>query len=436
MPNDLFEAGGAGETKLRVAMFVHRFPLVSETFVINQVVGLMRLGHEVDIYSFGAQPPNAALTQPDVAQYRLLERTKYPPASPRDGLRFLRCGVRQAATLLRSQPKALARSLDLVSHRREALLLRLLSMAWLLRDRKTYDVVHCQFGTVGRMVLPLLECGLLNGALVVAFRGSDISQYLKQRGERIYDGLLRRGDYFFTNCYYFQRRLMALGCDPQRLEALYSGIDFNKFRFSFRQRRLDGPVHLITVGRLVEKKGIAFAIRAVAQLLQDGYAVEYIIVGEGELRAQLEALVAELKVAHVVRLLGAKAHGEIVELLKQADIFLGPSVTASTGDEDAMPNSHKEAMAMGVPVVATRHGGIPDLVRHNVSGYLVPERDARAIAECLKHLINHPDAAHEIVTEAREQVEREFDLARLNHQLVEIYRKAIRHRLKRIKEST
>jgi colanic acid/amylovoran biosynthesis glycosyltransferase len=187
MPNDLFEADGAGETKLRVAMFVHRFPLVSETFVINQVVGLMRLGHEVDIYSFGAQPPNAALTQPDVAQYRLLERTKHPAASPRDGLKFLRCGVHQAATLLRSQPKALARSFDLVSHRCEALLLRLLSMAWLLRDRKTYDVVHCQFGTVGRMVLPLLECGLLNGALVVAFRGSDISQFLKQRGERIYD---------------------------------------------------------------------------------------------------------------------------------------------------------------------------------------------------------------------------------------------------------
>jgi GT2 family glycosyltransferase len=94
------------------------------------------------------------------------------------------------------------------------------------------------------MVLPLLECGLLNGALVVAFRGSDISQFLKQRGERIYDGLLRRGDYFFTNCRYFQCRLMALGCDPQRLEALYSGIDFNKFRFSRRQRRSDRPEQL------------------------------------------------------------------------------------------------------------------------------------------------------------------------------------------------
>jgi colanic acid/amylovoran biosynthesis glycosyltransferase len=137
MANELFETGGVGETKLHVAMFVHRFPLVSETFVINQVVGLMRLGYEVDIYSFGAQPPSAALTQPDVAQYRLLEHTKYPAVSPRDGLKFLRCGVRQAATLLRSQPKVLARSLDLSSHRREALLLRLLSMVWLLRDRKT-----------------------------------------------------------------------------------------------------------------------------------------------------------------------------------------------------------------------------------------------------------------------------------------------------------
>ena len=139
------------------------------------------------------------------------------------------------------------------------------------------------------------------------------------------------------------------------------------------------------MGRLVEKKGFADAIDAVARLRGEGRDVRLDILGDGPLRADLERRAGE-----GVRLLGAASSDAVLAALHAADIALAPSVTAADGDQDGPVNTLKEAMATGLPVVATRHGGIPELVEDGVSGLLVPERDPEALARAIARLMDAP----------------------------------------------
>lgn len=157
-----------------------------------------------------------------------------------------------------------------------------------------------------------------------------------------------------------------------------------------------------------------------SQLAQT-FDVHYDIIGEGALRADLQQLIQQLGLSHCVHLRGKKQQTEIIEILSRAHLFIAPCVTASSGDQDAPINTLKEAMAMGLPVVSTWHGGIPELVEDGVSGYLVPERDAEAIAHKLTELINHPETWPQMGAAGRAKVLADYELNQLNDELVMHY---------------
>jgi colanic acid/amylovoran biosynthesis glycosyltransferase len=205
---------------------------------------------------------------------------------------------------------------------------------------------------------------------------------------------------------------------------LHSGIDCERFAFRERSRAGDEPTRIVTVGRLVEKKGIASGLEAVARVLASGRAVSYTIVGEGALRSELERLVDRLGIAAHVHMCGRLSHAEVASLLNDAHILLAPSVTAADGDQEGIPNVLKEAMAMGLPVVGTEHAGIPELVENGVSGYLVPERDVVAIADRLIELIDRPETWPVLGRKGRERVLAEFDIRKQSETLAALYREA------------
>lgn len=157
--------------------------------------------------------------------------------------------------------------------------------------------------------------------------------------------------------------------------------------------------------------------------------IEYNVIGDGPLRESLQQLIQDLNVGHIVKLLGWKQHQEIVEILDNSHIFLAPSVTAKGGDQEGTPNVLKEAMAMGLPVISTPHGGIPELIEDGISGFLVPERDADAIAEKLSYLIEHPEVWPQMGQVGRAQVEEKYDMNKLNDELVEIYQQLLNSEL-------
>jgi colanic acid/amylovoran biosynthesis glycosyltransferase len=216
-------------------------------------------------------------------------------------------------------------------------------------------------------------------------------------------------------------RLLEAGCDRSKVVVLHSGIDCARFQYIERHHRKGEAMRIVTIGRLTEKKGIAFAIQAVAQVIASGRNLSYTIVGEGPLRAELLRLVEELDLSKHVQLLGWRTRDQVVDLIEAAHVLLAPSVTAADGDEEGIPNSVKEAMASGMQVVSTNHGGIPELVEDGVSGYLVPQRDVEAIADRLRQLIDHPQAWANMGQAARKRVMAEFDIDKLNDELVRLY---------------
>ena len=417
---------------MKIAFLVWRFPVLSEPFILNQITGLIDRGHEVDIYACSVDRDgsvNNSQVHPIVKQYHLLERTYYAPRRPKN--QWLRL-LKAYGLLWRNFAENPFKCLQLFNsseYGNQAKSLKLFYRAIPFLSKGKYDIIHCQFGTLGPVALMLRQAGIIQGKIVTTFRGIDISRHVREQGIHVYDRLFAEGDFFLANCEFFQNRALALGCSPQKILVHGSGIDCHKFTYKPRFFPEDGRVKIATIGRLVEKKGIEYAIRAIAKIAKIHPNIEFNIMGDGPLKEHFQQLITELKLTNIVKLLGWKEQPEIIEILNNSHIFIAPSVTASDGNQDAPVNTLKEAMAMGLPVISTFHGGIPELVEDGVSGFLVPERDSDVIADKLNYLISHPQVWQSMGTAGRIRVEEKYDMNKLNDELVAIYEKLLNQKL-------
>lgn len=403
----------------KIAFLVGKFPAISETFILNQITGLIDAGHQVDI--FAKERPADLKVQPEVHTYRLLERTRYFRGSASKAERLLST-LRVMAKLVRHHKPQMIRALDAQADRQTTFPFLQLSMLYPLLDGGPYDILHCHFGSEGLTGARLKAMGV-PGKLIVAFHGYDISQFLHARGDNIYRSLFETADLLMPISQYWKQRLVQLGADPTRIRVHRMGIDLNNFSYHPRRPLEKGEVRLVTVGRLVEKKGIPFALQAVAKLLQrhPQWKIHYTIIGEGEQESELRGLVSQLGLHACVRLMGARTREEVRQWMLESDIFLLPSVTDSDGDQEGIPVSLMEAMATGMPILSTLHTGIPELVEDGISGYLVPERDVDGLADRLEHLIRHPEDWPIMGLNGRRFVEAHHDIHVLNRHLIDTY---------------
>ncbi|SMF58948.1 colanic acid/amylovoran biosynthesis glycosyltransferase [Tistlia consotensis] len=398
---------------LRIAVFVSEFPALSETFVLRQVVGLRARGHEVTV--FADQPRAEPLTHPDFLAHGLAERTRYlgmPASRPRRA-------ATAAGALLRhglSRPTVLPRTLDPLRFGRDAINLRMLFWAHRLIAEPPFDVLHCHFGPVGAMVEQLRAIGAVQGRLVTTFHGADLTVCLRRQPDA-YRRLLRRGDLFLPISDYLAGRLARLGCPAERIGVLRMGVDLQRFAVRPRRRAPGEPLRVVTVGRLVDKKGVADGLAAVAEAARRGIDLAYTIIGDGPLRGSLEAQARALGIERLVGFRGWQVQEEILAALYRHDVLLAPSVTAPDGDQEGIPVTLMEAMATGMPVVSTRHSGIPELVENGVSGLLADEHDAGALANALTCLATAPHLAETMGVAARARVAALHDADRLDDQL-------------------
>lgn len=400
---------------MRIAVLASEFPVLSETPFLNQITGLVRRGHEVSI--FAERPQSGVAFHPDVDRLGLVAR--YPISLPPRGR--WPAAVRVLAGRSRRERRILLRTLDPLRFWRRAWTLEEFRRAASFFPPARYDACYAAFGQDGLRAVRLQRSGALAGPLAVAFRGADITKFVAIRGERVYRGLFRRAELLLPVCDAFARRLLALGAPPERVVVHRTGIDLTRWPRQERHIPTDGPLRLLTIGRLVEKKGIGYVLEAVRRLREAGLEVEYEVAGEGPLRARLEADTRRMGVERQVRFLGWQSQEQIRDALLRADFLVAASVTAGNADEEGVPNVLKEAMAVGVPVVSTRHGGIPELVEHGVNGILVPERDPGSLAEQLAELAAHPERRGELAEAGRARVEREYDIERLNDRLVTLF---------------
>jgi len=385
---------------MRVLYFTSLFPCWSETFIVREIDELMRLGVDVRIVSL--KHPVEKMIQSDAQA--LLDRVIYPATGWRAALRTagecLRHPLRELAALgaivrgLAGHPVALGKTL-VVWWRTLALLpaLRALDPEHLHAHWATYPSTSAMLAS-RRLGKPysftahahdiFLEDHLLAAKMRTAAFGVTISE--------------------------FNRRYLAGKISPAALQCMgivHCGVRPANFAFSPDGRQ---PGLIVAVGRLDEIKGFRHLVDACQLLAERAVSFDCVVIGEGPLRAELEARIQGAGLAGRVTLLGALKQEDVRAHLSRAAMFVLPSVVTARGDRDGIPVALMEAMAVGLPVVSTRVSGIPELVQHGVSGLLAEPGDPRALAQCIEQLLADPAAAREMATVARRTVERDFDV--------------------------
>ncbi len=378
----------------KICFVVSDFPLLSETFVISQMLGLRARGFDVSVACDRVRPSNGI--DPAAEPYRsLLAKTR-----PRWAMhRLLHAVIDRLPGRLHYAAQALAD----------------ITFAYRLNR---YDAILVHFGWNGSRLGRALRLGLLRRPVYTVFHGYDVALPHKQGNMRRYATLFARGAGQLPVSEYFRDLLLAAGSPPARTEVQRMGVDCDAIPFELRPPH-EGPLRLISVARLVEKKGLDTALRALADLAARCPKLDwrYEIIGDGPLRASLEALNAALGLTARVRFLGPQPHSAVKARLREADLFLLPSVTAANGDMEGVPVALMEAMAAGLPVVSSFHSGIPELIEHNVSGRLAPERDAEGLSRVLEHAMTHPQEQAHMAVVARATVETRFNNRLLDDRL-------------------
>lgn len=401
---------------IRTAVLVTHFPKISETFVLAQIIGLLDAGHKVTVFPKGRW--HDPFTSRDIERYGLLDRTVHPPEPASGMFRRIRGLLRLLATGGGLPPRRKILRLMAQLGVRETVEGFHVFLP-LLEKGLDQDLYYCHFGPNGLRAVYLKRAGLINGKIVTVFHGYDVTRLVEKHGVDYYRPLFRYGDLFLTISERWKDRLISLGCDPDKILVHRLGVDPDRFRVVDRSMRKPGPLRLFSVARLVEKKGIEYALRALVDL-KDEVDVVYKVAGGGPLLEELSRLARELGVSDRVEFLGPQPDERIQVELEEADVFLAPSVTSSEGDQEGIPVAIMEAMAVGLPVISTWHSGIPELVKDEDSGFLVPERDPEAIARKIEALEEDPGMRSRMGARGREIVEAEYDLRRSIRRLVGI----------------
>ncbi|HEB87033.1 MAG TPA: colanic acid biosynthesis glycosyltransferase WcaL [Gammaproteobacteria bacterium] len=401
---------------MKIALFVDQFPKLSETFILNQIDGLFERGHEVTI--FACQHSGETRLQGIIENRHLMDVTRYPVDTRSTFLGKVRLRF-HLAILGMKYAKAIARLRKAFTQypRIGSWRTALMRAEPLLRHENKFDLLFAHFGPNGLRANWYRDAGLVDAPLVTVFHGFDLSTYLNHHNDQVYEPLFRNGDLFLPISRYWQEKLVAIGCPPERTRVHHVGIDCEQFAFQPRTYIKGEPVVLISVVRLVEKKGVEYAIRAMIEVVASGKPVSYRIIGDGPLLVPLRDLVTQLKLNDHISFLGTKTSEEVTEELAGAQLFLAPSVESHSGDMEGIPTVLMEAMATGMPVISTWHSGIPELVEDGVSGTLVGEREENELARAITTLMDFHERWAAMGQFGRQKVLEEFNIQTLNTRL-------------------
>jgi colanic acid/amylovoran biosynthesis glycosyltransferase len=287
------------------------------------------------------------------------------------------------------------------------------------------DLLHVHLGYDGYRMLPLKR--KLRLPMVTGFFGIDASKYLqwpqwRQRYQRLFD----EGECFLALGPRMREALIDAGCPTHKLQLFHAAIVVEEFPFRTRVLNARESVTILMGATFREKKGVTYALDALALVKKRCLPFKFVLAGDGALRQQIEQQISDLDLRQNVELLGFVDPLAFRSLMEQAHIVILPSVTARDGDSECTPLVLIEALAMGIPVVSTEHADIPEIVKDGVNGFLVPEKDANALAERLIHLIEHPESWEVMDRAGREPVMEHFNAAKQFNKLMEIYAGLIR----------
>jgi len=296
----------------------------------------------------------------------------------------------------------------------------------LLQDLSTFevDVLHLYFGYFAVEMLSLFD--YLHIPTVVSFHGADATSFFQKPGyaekaKMLFDCVTL----VFVRSEAMGRQLVQQGCPPEKIRVTKAMIDLKAFPFSIRSFPDEGPVRLLQACRLIPKKGLMTLLKAISIVHPIYPNIRLDIVGTGPLEAELKQQIKVLHLENTVFLPGYLETPGLIQFMQQAHVFIHPSETTPDGDQEGIPNALIEAMATGLPVVATRHAGIPELVVHEENGLLVPETDPDALASAILKLLENTDLWATYGKKARQAVAEQHEVQVQGRRLEGYYLEAI-----------
>ncbi|MBN1930830.1 MAG: glycosyltransferase family 4 protein [Desulfobacterales bacterium] len=409
-----------------LGMILKGYPRISETFISNEILLLEKLGFSIHIFSM--RQPRETFCHDSVKQIKA--SVDYLPESLLTHLPSL---LYHNGMLAKKSPKLYKEAFQMALRRfirkhRHATLKHLLQAGYLVHkllpaSRAVH--LHAHFAHSPTSVA-MFAGRLSNVPFSFTAHAKDIyTSDPMQLQEKI-----AHARFVVTCTQYNKDYLTELSPDETTpIHRIYHGIDIDFFSHNKALCKLKSkpcpPYQILTVARLTPKKGLTTIYKALRNLLDMGFSIRHTLIGDGEDRHQLLALIKELCIGDVTQCLGTLPHQDVLEYYRQSDLFVLGCEIAPNGDRDGIPNVIIESMAMEVPVVATRISAIPEVIIDEKTGLLVPPGRPEKMAQAMVRLLTDMNLRNQIVTAARKLVMDQFDNKILIQDLAAIYRRSI-----------
>lgn len=388
---------------MRVGYVLKKFPRLSETFILNELLALEAAGARVEVFSL--KPPD------DEPRHAMLDRLRAPvtvvhPLAPRSIFRYLEQVESEAEGSERDGLKRIYGRLNAADPLNPRALAYAAALAPLVRERGI-DHLHAHFATIATAAAA--ETAALTGRpFSFTMHAKDIYRTTVDFG--LLASRLNEAAFAVTVCEANAAWLRErCGAAAGRVRVIYNGLDLERWREVPGPRQ---PGYLVAVGRLVEKKGFDDFLRACRIVKDAGREVSAALIGDGDDREDLLKLRETLGLEGVVEMPGAQTQEQVREALARATLVVAPCVKGGDGNSDALPTVLLEAMALGTPCVSTRVAGIPEIIDDGDQGWLVESRSPERLAEAAIDALDRPAEAARRGKLARRRAEERFDIRR------------------------
>ncbi|HLO31072.1 MAG TPA: glycosyltransferase family 4 protein [Anaerolineales bacterium] len=415
---------GESSSNKQIGYLLRSYPRLSQTFILNEILALEKIG--VSIRIFALTNPHEEVVQRQVDQVRAPVHYLDEDLEPRS----LRNRLNENAQVARSHLKGYLRSIVYIAANkgidegytassRWRCFLQAVHLVYLLdrnerRTGKRIDHLHAHFAHD-----PALIAYLVHGITGIPFSFTAHARDLYQVPEKVLADRIDRACAVITCCRANLEYLNQIApAQKSKFSLVYHGVNLNDFQSVPEPGRgsVPKPPILLSVGRLVEKKGFQDLLQALLLVKTSGKRFQCVIYGEGPLCQQLELWIKEHGLSDEVILKGASTQQELIAVFQRATLFILTPIQTEDGDRDGIPNVLLEAMAVGLPVVTTAVAGIPELVDNNQNGLLYPPHDVEGIAAGIIELLHNAEKRRQLGSAGSKKVMEQFDIAQAaNH---------------------
>lgn len=413
---------------LKIAIKVSRFPVASQTYIIQHVINLIDKGYDVTILCNYKNPINKS-SQPElIKRYSLLEKTiivkNYNKIKFKNRVNLI------FNKLIQLENIKILLTLNPFKYGKKGLKFEYILHSNEIRLYNKFDIIHIHFGSFKSPIDVFKSLGLIESKIIMTLHGADSfyeNDLKKKKRIKEFRNAFNHFDIITVNTKYLEKIVTKIGCSKHKLIQILMPIDTGLFKPKNDIQITNNIKHfkLLSVSRLIKLKTIDLGILAINELIKKKYSITYNIVGSGPEYNSLKNLISSLGLTKNIDLVGSKNQSEIVNVMQNSFAFVFPSSFDEFGRRETQGVVSGEAQAAGLPVIAFESGGIPYTLKDNVTGFLAREKDYLELASKIEILLNDQKLRNQMSREARNYVVQNYSINKIIEKWDEIYQKLI-----------